>query len=111
MRGVITKMWWFIHKRWKGREVTSRRDQHKVRREHLLSEVRVLSEEEKQMLLRYRFLFEPGLWKLKKSTLPRIQYWVEKSGGIIKRWRTKERERARQQEGDETYDHTWGRFR
>ena len=88
---VITTMWCFMHERWKERREASGRDQHNVRREELLSEIRKLSKEEGHMPLRYRFLFKPGLERLEKLTLIRMQYWVEKSGGIIKQWRMKEK--------------------
>ena len=95
MKGVITTMWWFMHERWKERGAASGRDQHNVRREELLSEIRKLLQEEGHMPLRYRFLFKPGLERLEKSTLIRMQYCVEKSGGIIKQWRTKEKARGK----------------
>ena len=46
--------------------------------------MRSLSKEEVHMPLSYRFPFKPGLEKLEKSTLPMMQYWPEKSGGIIR---------------------------
>ena len=79
-----SKMWWFMHERWKERSAASGTDTHKVRREQLLSEVSTLLKEEKHMPLRYMFLFKPGLEQLPKSTLLRIKYWVEKSGGIVR---------------------------
>ena len=80
-----------MHERWKERGAASGRDQHNVRREELLSETRKVLQEEGHMPLRYRFLFKPGLERLEKLTLIRMQYWVEKSGGIMKQWRMKEK--------------------
>ena len=85
---------------WKERGSASRKDQHKVKKEQLIIEARVISEEEEIILVWYRFLFKPGLEKLRKSTLSRIQYWVEKSGGIIRQWRTKYNSRKRTCEGE-----------
>ena len=92
---MITTMWWFMHERWKERGAASGRDQHNVRREELLSEIRKLLQEEGHMPLRYRFLFKPELERLEKLTLIRMQYWVETSGGIIKQWRMKEKARGK----------------
>ena len=106
---MITTIWWSMYERWKERGAASGENQNKFRRETLLSKIGTLSKEEGHMPLRCRFLFKPVLEKLKKSTLLRIQYWVEESGGIIRQWRTKENARDKHMGGRDNIKSYFGR--
>ena len=109
MRGVITSMWWFMHERRKERGAESNKDQHNIIREHPMLEAGVMSGEENRMPVRNIFLFKPGLESLRKSSLSRIQYWLEKSGGIVRRWKTQEKVRNKHNEGRRDIQPYFGR--
>ena len=86
MRKIIQSMWDFMHERWKERGRAAKTDVHNVRKDHLMAEVKNLMADERRMPVRYGFLLKPGVQALEKSLLSHIQYWVVKSGRIIRRW-------------------------
>ena len=99
MRKIIQSMWKFMQERWKERGKAAKTDVHQVRREHLMAEVSNLMKDETNLPVRYGFLFRPGEQALRRSKLSHIQYWVVKSGSIIRKWRAKEKEKDKKNKG------------
>lgn len=99
MRNIIKSMWKFMQDKWKERGKAAETDAHQVRREHLMAEVRNLMGDERNFLVRYGFMFKPGVQALERSTLSHIQYWVVKSGSIIRKWRAQEKEKYKRNKG------------
>ena len=99
MRKIIQSMWKFMQERWKERGKAEKMDAHQVRREHLMAEVSNLMKDERNLPVRYGFLFKPGEQALRRSKLSHIQYWVVKSGSIIRKWRAQEKEKDKRNKG------------
>ena len=55
--------------------------------------------DERNLPVRYGLLFKPGVQALERSTLSHIQYWVVKSGSIIRKWRAQEKENDKGHKG------------